>query len=146
MSFLELALLTLTPGIELRGAIPYGIAIGMDPLTVAVFSVVVNIALIFPVFIFLDYVFPFFENWKISKFFVKRIQKKSKPYLDKYGFLGLALFVAVPLPGSGVYSGCLAAYLFGIKKKTSTPAIALGTVVAGLIVLFISAGFIPLLI
>ncbi|MFC2174742.1 COG2426 family protein [archaeon] len=146
MAWLEILLLVLTPGIELRGAIPYGIAIGMDPLAVALFATVANMALVFPLFIFLDNVFPFFEKWGLTQKIISRTQKAAKPYLDQYGLIGLALFVAIPLPGSGVYTGALAAYLFGVPKKVSTPAIALGAAVAGILVTCISAGFIPLLL
>lgn len=146
MSFFELLLLTLTPGIELRGSIPYGVATGMNPLIVTVFCIAINIALVFPLFILFDYFFLFFKHWKITKKIIMRTQKSVKPYIDSYGFWGLALFVAIPLPGSGVYTGALASYLFGVPKKTSVPAIALGTAVAGIMVFCISVGFLPILL
>jgi len=144
MGFLEIFLLVLTPGIELRGAIPYGIAVGMDPVVVGLAATVLNVLLIIPVFLFLDHVFPFFEKWKITQKLLVRTRKKVQPYVDQYARVGLALFVAVPLPGSGVYTGALAAYVLGVPRKEAFAGIAVGACFAGLLVTCISAGFIPL--
>ena len=114
--FLQLFFLTLVPWIELRGSIPYGIALGLNPILVLLFCIVVNILLLLPLFFFLDHLFPFIRHWAIIDKIVMRVQTKSEKYVDRWGFVGLALFVGVPLPGSGVYSGALAAYLLGIPK------------------------------
>ncbi len=137
---LDLVLLTLIPWIELRGSIPYGISHGLDPFTTFFLCVAVNIAIIPLIFLFLKHIFPFFEHWKISQHVLKRTRKKSKKYVKKYGYLGLTLFVAVPLPGSGVYSGSIATYVFDIPRKKALSAIATGTAIAGVIVTLGSIG------
>ena len=132
--FLQLFFLTLVPWIELRGSIPYGIALGLNPILVLLFCIVVNILLLLPLFFFLDHLFPFIRHWAIIDKIVMRVQAKSEKYVDRWGFVGLALFVGVPLPGSGVYSGALAAYLLGIPKKKAFQAIVLGVAIAGVVV------------
>jgi len=135
-----LVFITLIPGIELRGSIPVGIALGLDPLFVLAAAILVNLIIIVPTFIFLDLIMPHVEGVWIFGKLIDRIRGKTKNLVDKYGFWGLALFVAIPLPGSGVYSGALAAYLFDIDRVPSYAAIALGAVVAGVLVTGISFG------
>ena len=67
-----------------------------------------------------------------------RNQKKVHKYVEKYGVLGLGLFIGVPLPGSGVYSGALAAYLLGFKFKEFFKAAIIGVLIAGVIITLIS--------
>lgn len=132
----QLIISTLIPWLELRGSIPYGILVlEMDPLTVFLICVLVNIALVFPTLVILNFVFPYIENIKIVNSLLQRARKKSEKYIDKYGFIGLALFVAIPLPGTGAYSGSIAAYIFNIKKRKAFPAISLGVTIAGILVL-----------
>lgn len=146
MGWPELFLLVLSPGIELRGAIPYGVAVGMEPVLVGIVATALNILLVLPLFFFLDHVFPMFESWSVSQRLLRRARNAAAPYVDQYGRIGLALFVAVPLPGSGVYTGALAAYVLGIPRKSSMAGIAVGAAIAGMLVTCISAGFVPLLL
>lgn len=137
-NFVYMLFLTLVPWIELRGSIPYGIYAGFDPILVLFSCVLVNILLLFPVFLFLDYVFPLIRNWKIADIVVRRTRKKSQKYVEKWGFLGLAIVVGIPLPGTGAYTGALAAHLFGFERKKAFQAISLGVMMAGIIILFLS--------
>lgn len=136
--------ITALPAIELRGAIPVGIALGLSPLTAFLISTLANIAIIFPIFLFLDHLFKYFRNFGIVDRVISRVQRKTQKYVEKYGPLGLLLFVAIPLPGSGAYSGCLAAYIFGISRKQSYSAIAGGVIIAGILVTLASAGVLAL--
>ncbi|MCD4739800.1 small multi-drug export protein [archaeon] len=140
-AFLEMLALTLVPWIELRGSIPYGITQGFDPLLVFVSCVATNILIMIPTFAFLDHIFPLIKHWKIVDILVKRTQKKSEKYVEKWGFLGLAIMVAIPLPFTGAYTGALAAKLFGYKKRQALSAISVGVIVAGILVLTISLFF-----
>lgn len=140
-AFLEMLLLTLVPWIELRGSIPYGIAHGLDPFIVFACCVTMNILLLLPLFVFLDHVFPLIQHWKLVDVIVKRTRRKSKKYVERWGFLGLVILVAIPLPGTGAYTGSLAAKLFGFKKAQAFEAISLGVAIAGVIVLLVSLFF-----
>ena len=141
-------MITVAPFIELRGSIPFGMAAGLSPLLVIVSCIAFNLLLIPLLFVVLHFVFeeaqeiPGFGPW-FKKRLVKT-HKKAGKYVDKYGVFGLALFVAVPLPGTGAYSGALAAYLLGMDKKKAVIAVAVGVLIAGIIVSLASMGILNL--
>ena len=74
-----------------------------------------------------------------------RTQKNIQKSVDKYGELGVALFIGVPLPGSGVYSGALGAYVIGLNFKKFIIADIIGVLIAGTIVTIISTGVLQLI-
>ena len=138
-----LVLLTLIPFLELRASIPYGILVlRMDWLTVFIVCVLANILLAPLIYVFTHKIMWLFLKieWinKIYKRLVIRTQKKVKPYVEKYGKIGLALFIGLPLPGSGVYSGGLGAYLLGFKFKDYVVASIIGVLIAGVVMTLIS--------
>lgn len=143
-AFLWMIAISATPFIELRGAIPFGLAAGLSPVLVILSCTIANL-LVAPVVLGILH-FTFTELEKIPKIggWIKRqmdrIHRDAGKYVDKYGPVGLALFVAVPLPGTGAWSGCIAAYLLSMKKKRAMIAIALGVVGAGIIVSLASLG------
>jgi len=79
----------------------------------------------------------------LYQYAIKKARKNYKKY-EKYEMIGLALFVGIPLPGTGVYSGTLIAYIFGLKRKKAFFSIALGALIAGMIVTMITAGVISI--
>ena len=134
-------LITVSPISELRGGIPLGISLGLDPLFTFFMAIIANALIFFPVFfalrLFYDKVLfriPLFNKYLDS------LRKRGKPVVDKYGFWGLFLFVAVPLPLTGAYTGTILAWLLGMDWKKAFPAIGLGVVVAGVVVLSITLG------
>lgn len=134
-AYITIFILSLMPIIECRGAIPYGIFNGMDLISVVLLSFLGNV---FPVpFILLlmkkieDIIIN--KNKILRKIFVKYIEnlrKRSKKTIEKYGFYGLIIFIAIPLPGTGAWTGSLVAYLFGMKLKHAIPAILIGVAIA----------------
>ena len=143
---LQLILVTLIPWIELRGSIRIGISQGLDPFLVFFVCTATNILLIPVLLVFLELVTPHIENIDFVRTHLTNTRNRAKKFIDRHGTLGLAVFVAVPLPGTGAYTGALAAYVFGIKKHEALPAIALGVLVAGVLVTFISTGAFKLLL
>ncbi|ABR46940.1 putative small multi-drug export [Alkaliphilus metalliredigens QYMF] len=129
------------PIMELRGAIPIGVSMGIHPLHATILGVVGSLL---PVPFLLLFLEPVFEKLKKSKFFFKFIQRtvkktrKSSERIRKYSTLGLVLFVAIPLPTTGVWSGCLAAKLLAVPFKYAMPAIAVGASIAGTIMFILS--------
>ena len=134
----QLIVLTLVPWLELRGSIPYALATGMSPLLAFSLAAVTNIVLIYPVFFVLDLVFPYLGRYSLTKKLLDYVQRRTGKYVERWGFLGLAVFTAIPLPGSGVYTASLAAYVFAVPKQQARKAIAFGVVVAGALVTLIS--------
>jgi uncharacterized membrane protein len=143
--YITLLLITFLPYIELRGSIPIGIiGFGLDPLEVFAICTIANVIIILPIFVFLDFAFE--RVFRISWFHrhveprIDRIRDAAEDKVERYGFLGLAAFVAIPLPGTGAYSGCLASYLMGMERKKSILSVALGVLVAGILVTLASMG------
>ena len=140
---LNLVWITLLPFLELRASIPYGVfKTELSLLTIFLVCIVTNIILAPLVYFFYDnIVFLFLKIKFIDQIYQKlvgRTQKRVHKYVEKYGVLGLALFIGVPLPGSGVYSGALAAYLLGFRKRDFLLAAIIGVLIAGTIVLLVS--------
>ena len=148
-------ILTIMPVTELRVGLPIAIVYAIEhniPI-ILIFSLVIllNILIIFFIFYFLDNLHNTFMNLKFyKKFFeayVKRFQKKVDIFEKRYktlGFVALILFVAVPLPGTGAWTGCLVSWLLGLDRKKSILAIALGVLIAGIFVLLGTVSFINL--
>ena len=140
---IAIVLLTFLPLLELRASIPYGI-FGTELHFMLVFfvAVVSNIILAPLVYLFLDKIIYLFLKIKVInrcyQVYVEKTQKKIQKYVDKYGEIGLAVFIGIPLPGSGVYSGALAAYLIGMDYKKFIKATIIGVLMAGIIVTIVS--------
>jgi len=130
-------LISLSPVVELRGAIPVGIAKGMGVWRVFFLALTGNSLPIIPLLVFLRWAVKKLENLKwigrILHWWFTKVEKKSK-VVHKYGFWGLVLFVAIPFPGTGVWSGTVAATLLEFKFSRAFLAIFLGMVIAGILV------------
>ena len=139
--YLWIALITLVPWIELRVSIPYGIiGTDLDPIIVFVTAIVVNIILFFPIYFGLKFAHKYLVRWKFYERTTIRIREKGEPYIKKYGFIGLGIFIGIPLPGSGVYSGTLLAWLVGMGWKKAFAAAIIGVLIAGSIVFGLAWG------
>lgn len=136
------------PIIELRGAIPVGISLGLTPVHAAILAFIGSMI---PVPFILFKIRPIFNYLKKTKLFKKAIYKLtdksfSKSYrIQKYGAWGLLLFVAIPLPGTGVWSGSLAAALLDIRFKWAFPAIFVGNLIAGILIMVLSHGVVSVI-
>jgi len=136
-------LATVTPVSELRGAIPLGIGLGLDPVLTFVVAVVTNILVFLPARFVLKFFYdtvlrriPWFERYLV------RLRRRGQPTVEKYGLLGLVVFVAVPLPLTGAYTGTILSWLLAMEWKRSFVAVAVGVVLAGLIVTAATMGVI----
>lgn len=132
------AVLALLPISELRGAIPYSLANGVSlPLTF-VFCVGLN-ALVGPlVYLFLSTVHRLFAHMigyrRLFDRIVLRARHKVEKKVQKYGYFGLVLFVAIPLPITGAYTGTLGAWILGMDRRKTFLAVCLGVLIAGVVV------------
>jgi len=139
---LSAILLSVVPISELRGGIPAAICAGSGWWEAFLICSLFNILVVIPVFFFLEYLNKYLLKIKFyRRFFERKVEnarKKVKPGIDKYGYLGLALFVGIPLPFTGAYTGTLAAWVLGMDKKKAFFAIALGVLMAGAIVTIVS--------
>ncbi|WP_321430406.1 small multi-drug export protein [uncultured Methanolobus sp.] len=137
------------PIFELRGAIPIALGIyEMSPASAFLFAVSGNMLPVVPLLLFLDPVSTYLRRFPIfDKFFswlFGRTHRNHSERFEKYGTLALTLFVAVPLPVTGAWTGCAAAFVFGIKFRHAFPAILAGVLIAGIIVSSVTLGGIGL--
>lgn len=146
-------ILSILPISELRGGMIYAVASGLTNeisiYLISLMSTLANIIIIFFVFFFLDFLHSRFMKIKIYRkgfdFYLEKTRnkvKKMKENMKIYGFLALTLFVAVPLPATGAWTGCIIAWLLGLNRKKSIFSIILGVIIAGIILLLAGLGFI----
>lgn len=122
---------------ELRGAIPLALSFGMPITKAFVLSVIGNISFIAPALFLFEPVSSRLRKFRIWSHFFDWLFERTKKNADtvqKYEALGLAIFVAVPLPMTGAWSGVVAASLFKIRFRYAFIAIVAGVIGAGLIV------------
>lgn len=130
---------------ELRGGIPLALSFGFSAAKAFWLAVLGNSVIVIPTLLLLDSVSKFLMRWNLWNRFFNWLFTRTRKHSDaveKYGAIGLAIFVAIPLPMTGAWSGCIAAYLFGIKFRHALPSIFFGVVGAGVIVLLTCMGFI----
>ena len=148
MTILQCAVLSMMPVVELRGALPWAIARGLDPWFSFALCVLFNMLPVPFILLFLNKILAWMEGTRtfssVARWLKERAHKKSDTYY-KYEMLGLFLLVAVPLPGTGAWTGSLVAAVMGLKMKRAIPAIALGVAAAGIIMLTISLGVVSVL-
>lgn len=135
------------PIAELRGGIPVATSMGMDWRSAYLVCAAGNFVPVIPIVLLFDPVFRFLRRWRLfDRFFTwlfARTRKRSA-VVEKYEALGLIIFVAIPLPVTGAWTGALAAYLFGVRPRYAIPAIALGILLAGIIVTLATQGVLHL--
>lgn len=147
--------LSFLPFVELRAGLPvvidYCLKNGLNIWPYFSLVVLINILVTLFVFFFMDFLHIYFM--KISYYrrfmdkFIERAKRKGKHLENKEGLwlhLLLCIFVAIPLPGTGAWTGAILAWLFGFNRKASFISISLGVLIAGFFVLAISIGFLNL--
>lgn len=139
--FWPVILTTMLPVAELRGGIPLGFALGLDPMLVVLTAFIVNCLVFFPIFFGLKLLYKdVLIKWNFFHRLMDRVHRKAHGHIERWGVLGLAAFVAVPLPITGVWTGTALAWLIGLDWKKSFLSICLGVLVATIIVATASWG------
>ncbi len=140
--------MSMVPVVELRGAIPLGVAAGLHPLAAAAAAVLGNMVPVPFILLLLRQVFALLRRvpWLGEKvdWLEHRAHLKGR-MVRKYRLLGLMLLVAVPLPGTGAWTGALVAVMLDIRFRNALPAIALGVLAAGAVVTAATCGVAGLL-
>lgn len=136
--------ISMVPIIELRGAIPVATGLGLSPWIAIPVAMIGNLLPIPFIILFIKKIFAWMRKVspKLNGIVDKMEQKaeKNKEKVMKYAFWGLVLFVAIPLPGTGAWTGALVAAMLDMPLKKAFPAIAAGVIGAGIIISFISYG------
>jgi uncharacterized membrane protein len=140
-------LISSSPVVELRGAIPLGYALGLDPLKIFLFSILGNLFPVIPLLVFFRWIIGKLERIKgigrLLKWWFQKVEKKSK-IVETAGFWGLVLFVSIPFPGTGAWTGSVAATLFNFKLRKAFIAISLGVIIAAILVSSMTLGVVKL--
>lgn len=145
--YLIVFFISMVPLIELRGAIPVATAYELPKLTSYIICIIGNMIPVPFIYLFARKILVWGQDKKITgKFFtfcLKKGEKGGKKLQEKAGkglFIALMLFVGIPLPGTGAWTGTLAASILDMDFKSSVIAVMLGVIIAGIIMLLISSG------
>ena len=133
----------MVPVIELRGALPIGVGMGLNPWVALCVSIIGNMVPVPFIILFIRKILNWMKRFDSFRRIAERLEAKAERQGDKlvkYEELGLFLLVAIPLPGTGAWTGSLVAALFDLRLKNAVPIIFAGVLAAGLLVFFITYG------
>ena len=138
-------IVSMIPVIELRGAIPLGVGLGLSHFDAMWVSMLGNMLPVSFIILFIRPIFKWMtrKSEKLGRV-VEKLEARAEGKWDKvhkYQFFGLAIFVGIPLPGTGAWTGALIAAVMDMRMRSALPSIALGVVMAGLLVTGITYGF-----
>ena len=146
VKYIITGIIGMVPIIELRGAIPIGVfTFHLNYIESFLCSFIGNIIPVYFIVKFIIPLFDFFGRWKQFKIIIDWASEKATKHIEKderlqnYAALGLFLFVAIPLPGTGAWVGSLIANFLNVPPKKAIPPIILGVLTAGIIVLTLTA-------
>ena len=144
-------IISVLPILELRGGLLAASLLEVDPLVAYIISIIGNILPVPFILFFIKRII----NWlrkskvnffkKIAKFLDEKVEK-NKEKIEKYGYLGLILFVGVPLPGTGAWTGCLLAAVLDMDRKKSFACVVCGVLMASIIMMVLSYGIVGKLV
>ena len=140
---LVIFLISMVPILELRGGLIAASILRIDMIRAICICIMGNIIPIPFILLFITPIFTWLKSTSLFKPLVEKLESKAMGKSDsiqKYEFIGLMLFVGVPLPGTGAWTGSLIAALLGIKLKKAVPAIFLGLIMATVIMCIVSYG------
>ena len=139
--------MAMVPVVELRGAIPLGVAAGLPPAVAAVTAMLGNLVPVPFILLLIRKIFRLLRKVSCLGPRIDALERKAHlkgRTVKKYRTLGLVLLVAIPLPGTGAWTGALVADVLDIRMKTALPAIAVGVVIAGCITTAVTCGVVSL--
>ncbi len=149
LKYLMVIGIAMTPVLELRGAVPWGLAQDLEYIPVLTASIVGNMIPVPFIILFVRRVFEWMKK-KSRRLgtIAEKLEKRAENKMDmlvKYELLGLYILVAIPLPGTGAWTGSLVAALFNLRLKNAFPAILLGVITAGIIMSVITYGVVAII-
>ena len=140
-------LIAMVPVVELRAALPFGVGLGLEPVTALVASIIGNMVPVPFIILFIRKILDWMKRFDRFRRIAEKIEAKAAKHEDKivkYEALGLFLLVAIPLPGTGAWTGSLVAALFDLRLRTAVPIIFAGVIAAGIVVFLITYGVVAI--
>ena len=143
--YLATLIISMIPVIELRGAIPIGVSLGLSHAEAMGISIIGNMLPVPFIILFIRPIFRWMtrKSGKLARL-AEKLETKAEGKWDKihrYQFFALTIFVAIPLPGTGAWSGALIAAVMNMRLRNALPSILLGVVIAGVLVTGLTYGF-----
>lgn len=142
--FLLSMLVSMVPVVELRGGIPFGVAAGLPVWLACLAAMIGNVIPVPFIIVYIRRVFKWLRKYiPWLNGFIDRMEQKADQKgstIRRYQCLGLMLLVAIPLPGTGAWTGALVAAFLDLRLKKAMPWIALGVLVAGVVVSVVTYG------
>ena len=143
-------LLSMMPVGELRFGLPYGIALGLEYPLALMAALLGNIIPVPFIIVYIKRIFAWMrEHLPVFDSFITKLENKANlkgETVEKYGPVGLLLFVAIPLPGTGAWTGALIAAFLNMKTERAVPYIMLGVVIAAMIMTLVTYGVIHIVL
>ena len=136
-------IVSMLPIVELRGGLIAASILHVEFIKAFIICFIGNILPVPFILLLIEKIFDLLKKWNPTKKIVTKLEKKTlskKEQINKYGYWGLLLFVGIPLPGTGAWTGTLLAVLLKLNKKKSFIFIALGVLLAGIIMSILSYG------
>ena len=136
-------LISMLPVLELRGGIPYGVAHGLTYYEAALAACLGNMFPVPFIIVLIRKIFTWLKTFPKLKQLIEKLEQRGHikgRLVRKYRMPGLVILVAVPLPGTGAWTGALAAAMLDMRLRTAVPAILLGVCIAAAIVLALTYG------
>lgn len=135
-------LFSASPLLESRGGLLAASLLHMNPIESFIICMAGNILPIPLILLFFDKILDWMRKGRLKRFALKLDKKveKNRHTIDKYGYLGLILFVAIPVPGTGAWTGCLVASALKLDKKKSFLYTALGVLCASILMMYLTFG------
>ena len=143
--YLATFIISMIPVIELRGAIPIGVGLGLSHAEAMGISIIGNMLPVPFIILIIRTIFRWMtrKSGKLARL-AEKLETKAEGKWDKihrYQFFALTIFVAIPLPGTGAWSGALIAAVMNMRLRNALPSILLGVLIAGILVSGITYGF-----
>lgn len=143
--YLATLIISMIPVIELRGAIPIGVGLGLSHAEAMGISIIGNMLPVPFIILFIRPIFRWMtrKSGKLARL-AEKLEAKAEGKWDRihrYQFFALTIFVAIPLPGTGAWSGALIAAVMNMRLRNALPSILLGVLIAGVLVSGITYGF-----
>lgn len=148
LSALLTFLISMVPVLELRFALPFGVGMGLDPKFALVICILGNMVPVPFIILFIRYILDWMKKFEKFRRIAEKLEAKAQKHegkIEKYEALGLFILVALPLPGTGAWTGSLVAALFDIRLSRAVPVIFAGVITAGIIVFLITYGVVALI-
>lgn len=141
MEYLKIMILSMVPITELRGAIPIGIALKLNPIGVYLSSVIGSTLVAIPLVLAYRHVVKFFKEKNMFLFLLRRVDNKIETSMKKMkaaSFIGIILFVGIPLPTTGTWTAAAIASILRMRLIEALSGIFIGNILSGLIVSLLS--------